>query len=164
MPRIHVRTFSGAKAAVAAPSPMARTNDTARIIPRECRLYQLLYIKRRSPLIVRCVRVMYRRTQNGDRYFKRYFATCPSGIHPELRKPSASSQPVLRPASGGPALSAQPGAVVRLLEAKGPTLGYPYRVSCPARAKFYSKKEFRGLQSHKRSHFPVITTILPRKI
>jgi hypothetical protein len=38
-----------------------------------------------------------------------------------------------------------------------------YRVSCPARAKFYAKKEFMNLQSHKRSHFPLLTTLLPRK-
>jgi predicted amidohydrolase len=32
--------------------------------------------------------------------------------------------------------------------------GYPYWVSCPAHAKFYSKKEFGSLQSRKRSHLP----------
>jgi len=36
-------------------------------------------------------------------------------------------------------------------------------VSCPARAKFYAKKDFGSLQSHKRSHFAFLTTILPRK-
>jgi hypothetical protein len=39
----------------------------------------------------------------------------------------------------------------------------PYRVSCPARAKFYSKKACGRLQSHKRSHVTFLTTIVPWK-
>jgi hypothetical protein len=38
----------------------------------------------------------------------------------------------------------------------------PARVSCPARAKFYSKKAFGSLPSQKRSYFPLLTALLPR--
>jgi hypothetical protein len=39
----------------------------------------------------------------------------------------------------------------------------PIRVSCPARAKFYSKRKFASLQCHKRSRFALLTALLPWK-
>lgn len=37
---------------------------------------------------------------------------------------------------------------------------HPCRVSCPARAKFYSKKVFGGLHPLKQTNFPFFTHIL----
>jgi hypothetical protein len=72
-----------------------------------------------------------------------------------LLTPSASHPPLPPPGRRGGSIGRLEGVTKVLIRS--------HRVSCLARAKFYSKRRFGSLQSHKRPYFPLLTAFLPRK-